>query len=89
MAMLELKKSNEHSHCLEGLAVGEFQLPGQAKGLKCGECSTVLPDVFRTIKSPGFLTRERICPKCGCINTTGERVLNVRSRKSKFTDPCE
>jgi len=64
-----------------------FQLPGA--GLQCGHCGEFLPRVFRTITSRGFITRERICPKCGKINTTSERVLNTRNRKGSFNDPCE
>ena len=55
-----------------------FQLPGG--GLKCGKCQAVLPRVSRTIKTPGFVTRERVCPQCGEVNTTSERVINTRSR---------
>ncbi len=67
--------------------MGDFQLPGG--GLKCGKCGTTLPNVSRTIKSPGFVTRERICPQCGQVNTTGERVLNTRKINSRFSDPCQ
>ena len=56
-----------------------FQLPGG--GLKCGKCQAVLPRVSRTIKTPGFVTRERVCPNCGEVNTTSERVINTRSRR--------
>jgi transcriptional regulator NrdR family protein len=65
----------------------EFQLPGG--GLNCGHCGGTLTRVFRTITTQGFITRERICPCCGKINTTSERVLNVRDRRSSFNDKCE
>jgi hypothetical protein len=65
----------------------EFILPGS--GLKCGECNSILPIVNRTIKTPGFVTRERRCPNCGKINTTSERVINTRNKKRKFSDPCD
>lgn len=65
----------------------EFQLPGG--GLKCAACGCVLHRVSRTVTTPGFVTRERICPGCGKINTTSERILNVRERKGFFSGPCE
>ena len=65
----------------------EFVLPGS--GLKCGNCGETLPIVNRTIKTPGFVTRERRCTKCGMINTTSERVINTRNKKGKFSDPCD
>ena len=63
-----------------------FQLPGG--GLKCGdaECQSVLPTVARTITSDGWITRERICPQCGKVNTTSERVINTRERRRYMTD---
>lgn len=85
-----LRNRSEHSSYREAFAVGEqreFQLPGG--GLKCGNCQTTLPNVSRTIKTAGFLTRERICPKCGKLNTTSERVINVRDRRGYFSSPCE
>ena len=90
MEILEQKKKSERSLYQEGCDVGEhrtFQLPGG--GLKCGDCGETLPTVFRTVTTPGFVTRERICPKCGKINTTAERVINVRDRKGFFSAPCE
>lgn len=65
----------------------EIQLPG--RGLKCAGCGALLPKVYRTITTAGFITRERICPQCDKVNTTGERVLNVRERKGGFHEPCE
>jgi len=65
----------------------EFQLPDS--GLTCGECGTVLPRVSRTITTPGFITRERICPACKKINTTSERVINTRDRRGYFSSHCE
>ena len=56
-----------------------FRLP--RGGVKCGKCQAVLQRVNRTITTPGFVTRERICPRCGEINTTAERVINTRSRR--------
>lgn len=67
--------------------MAEFKLPDS--GLKCGKCGSVLPTVSRTVKSPGFLTRERICPSCGKVNTTSERVINTRDRRGFFSSPCE
>ncbi len=61
-----------------------FQLPDG--GLKCGKCQTVLPRVSHTIKTPGFVTRERVCPQCGEVNTTSERVINTRSRRGYLGD---
>ena len=61
-----------------------FQLPGG--GLKCGKCEAVLPRVSRTIKTPGFVTRERVCPQCGEVNTTAERVINTRLRRRNRGD---
>lgn len=76
---------SEHLRYRGGVDVDEFQLPG---GLKCGSCNATLPSVWRTIKTMGFVTRERICPQCGKINTTSERVINVRER-GRFNDACE
>ena len=64
-----------------------FKLPGN--GLSCDKCGGVLARVSRTVKSPGFLTRERICEECGTLNTTSERVINTRQRRGFFTSPCE
>lgn len=64
-----------------------MQIPG--RGLQCCNCGCVLPTVYRTVTTPGFITRERICPQCNMINTTSERVLNVRERKGGFHEPCE
>ena len=61
-----------------------FQLPGS--GLKCGKFDAVLLRASRTIKTPGFVTRERICPQCGEVNTTAERVINTRSRRQYLGD---
>lgn len=61
----------------------EFKLP--SGGLKCQSCGGELPRVYRTIRSSGFVIRERICPECGKINTTAERVVNVRT-KERFSD---
>ena len=64
-----------------------FQLPGD--GLTCLNCRAVLPSISRTIKTPGFVTRERVCPECGKVNTTSERVINTRSRRGYTGDfPC-
>lgn len=65
----------------------EFQLPGS--GLTCGTCGALLTKVTRTIKTPGFITRERVCPHCGKLNTTSERVINTRDRRGYFSSPCE
>lgn len=65
----------------------EFRLPGS--GLLCGQCGEVLPRVHRTVTTVGFVTRERICPKCGKLNTTSERVINTRDRRGYFSSPCE
>lgn len=65
----------------------EFQLPGV--GLKCGACSATLPSVTRTFKTEGFVTRERICPACGKVNTTSERVINAREMRRYCSQPCE
>ena len=70
------------SHYPGGDNVADFQLPG----LKCGDCNATLPRVTRTVKTEGFITRERICPECGKLNTTGERVMNVRERFGKFSE---
>ena len=64
------------------------KMPGD-DGLKCGDCHAVLGQVNRTIKTPGFLTRERICLNCGKVNTTSERVINTRERRHYFSSPCE
>ena len=77
-----LTESPERLHYRGGDNVADFRLPG----LKCGECNATLPRVTRTVKTEGFITRERICPKCGKINTTGERVMNVRTRFRKFSE---
>lgn len=63
-----------------------FQLPGA--GLKCGACQTVLPTVARTVQSPGFVRRERVCPKCGLLNETTERVIQTREKRRYFNQPC-
>jgi len=62
-----------------------FDLPGS--GLKCGnaECGETLPRVARTITTDGFITRERICPACGMVNTTSERVINTREKRTYFS----
>lgn len=65
----------------------QFQLPGG--GLKCGGCGRTLLHVNRTIKTAGFVTRERICEHCGKINTTSERIINTRDRRGYFSGPCE
>lgn len=67
--------------------MAEFKLPGS--GLKCGKCNSILPTVSRTVKTPGFLVRERICPKCSQLNTTSERVINTRDRRGFFSSSCE
>jgi len=67
--------------------IREFQLPGG--GLKCGHCGATLPRVHRTVTTPGFVTRERICEKCGKLNTTAERIINTRDRRGSFNSPCE
>jgi transcriptional regulator NrdR family protein len=56
-----------------------FQLPGG--GLKCEVCGEALPNVYRTRPSGGFILRERICPKCGEVNKTAERVINTQDRR--------
>lgn len=76
----------ERFPCQGGGDMADFVLPG---GLKCGDCQTALPSVWRTVTTPGFVTRERLCPKCGKINTTSERVINVRERRGRFSEPCE
>lgn len=58
-------------------------------GLRCGECSERLLKVFRTKASEGWITRERICPKCGSLNTTTERVVSTRSRSIRMNEGCE
>lgn len=65
----------------------KFDLPGV--GLKCSGCGTVLPNVNRTVKTDGFITRERICIKCGMVSTTSERVINTRERRAYFSEPAE
>jgi len=87
---LEQRRKSEHSHYLAERDVGdnrEFQLPGS--GLKCGHCGKILQKVHRTITTPGFVTRERICIECGKLNTTAERIINTRDRRGNFTSPCE
>ena len=64
----------------------EFSLPG---GIKCGACGEVLPRVNRTLTTEGFITRERICPACGKVNTTSERVINTRDRRRYMHEPAE
>lgn len=65
----------------------EFSLPGS--GLRCGKCNAALTRVHRTITTPGFVTRERICQQCGQLNTTSERVINTRDRRGYFSSQCE
>jgi hypothetical protein len=65
----------------------EFKLPGV--GVKCGKCGEVLPRVNRTIKTPGFITRERICDGCGHVNTTSERVIATRKLRAYFSEPLQ
>lgn len=65
----------------------EFKLPGA--GLKCGKCGEILPTVKETIKTPGFITRKRICTVCGNVNITSERVIATRQRRRYFSDPAE
>jgi len=65
----------------------EFQLPGV--GLKCGACGAILPTVSRTMKTEGFVTRERVCVSCGKVNTTSERVINSREMRRYCSQPCE
>lgn len=60
-----------------------FNLPGA--GLKCDNCGGELPRVHRTVTTNGFVTRERICTRCGYINTTSERVINARERRRYFS----
>lgn len=64
-----------------------FKLPGQ-DGLKCSNCGEVLPRVTRTVKTPGFITRERICLACNSLNITAERVIASRPRNN-FNAPFE
>ena len=60
----------------------EFQLPGG--GLKCESCGSPLPRVYRTRPSGGFILRQRVCPKCGKLNTTSERVISAEPRRDRF-----
>lgn len=70
----------EHSHS-QGLGMAErvFKVPGS--GLRCGNCNEFLSSVYRSIPSPGFMTRERVCSHCGKINTTSERVIETRDKR--------
>ena len=65
----------------------KFELPGI--GLKCGKCGDILPQVDRTVKSAGFVIRERICPGCGSLNSTTERVIATRERRTTMNSPCQ
>ena len=58
-----------------------FRLPGT--GLTCFDCGTVLPEVDRTIARDGFVMRDRLCPKCGVMNRTTERVIGARTIRSR------
>jgi len=71
-----------------GTMTREFKLPG-GEGLACEQCRTPLHKVYRTTRSAGFVMRERICPQCGAIHTTSERVLAVRNKLSNFSDQRE
>lgn len=61
-----------------------FNLPGH--GLRCEKCDSSLPRVHRTVTTDGFVTRERICPECGALNITAERVIHARDRRKYFSD---
>lgn len=63
-----------------------FSLPGQ-QGIPCYECGAVLNSVYRTTRSDGLIIRERVCPRCCAINTTGERVLHARANANRFSGP--
>lgn len=58
-----------------------FELP--TMGLACDGCGTQLPGPDHTRTSPGFIFRERICPKCGLKNVTSERVIATRQGRSR------
>lgn len=77
-----------HSPCL-GVSVAErvFELPG-GHGLTCQHCGAPLTRVNHTRTTQGFIFRERHCEACNKINTTSERIVAVRDRKRKFSDPC-
>jgi transcriptional regulator NrdR family protein len=63
----------------------------QGDGLRCQKCDAELQSVYRTRQTAGFVLRERLCPSCNTLHTTGERILNARPRfeKRRFSDPCE
>ena len=60
-----------------------FRLPGG--GLKCEVCGESLPRVYRTRPSGGFILRERVCPECGKVNRTSERVISTEPRQDRFS----
>ncbi len=64
-----------------------FNLPGS--GLHCGSCDAALPKVRDTRQIGGLIVRQRICPACGAVNETAERVFNTRPKRSRFRDAYE
>jgi phage FluMu protein Com len=81
------QNSERHSHYL-GVSVADrtFEIPG---GLPCQHCGQLLTRVNHTRTTPGFILRERHCPSCGRVNTTSERIVAVRERHGKFSDPAQ